>query len=145
MVSNETILAFDFGLVRIGVAVGQTVTGSASPLGTVANGEQGPDWRRIGELVKEWGAVRLIVGMPFNTDGSSSEISRQVDAFVEGLARFSLPVETVDERYSSSEAREILVARRKSGARGRIRKESIDAASASLIAERWLRKALSGE
>jgi putative Holliday junction resolvase len=136
--SHETILAFDFGLRRIGVAVGQTVTGSASPLGIVANGAAGPDWRRIEQLIKEWGAARLIVGMPGHTDGSPSVISGAVAAFIQDLARFTLPVETIDERYSSSEAQQILVQGRKSGERGRIRKEAIDAAAATLIAERWL-------
>jgi putative Holliday junction resolvase len=136
--SHETILAFDFGLRRIGVAVGQTVTGSAGPLGVVANSAAGPDWHRIEQLIKEWGAARLIVGMPSHLDGSPSDISGPVDAFIQDLARFALPVETIDERYSSSEAQQVLVHGRKSGARGRIRKEAIDAAAATLIAERWL-------
>ena len=137
--SHEAILAFDFGLRRIGVAVGQTVTGSASPLGVVANGAGGPDWRRIEQLIKEWGAARLVVGMPLRSDGKPSNIAGEVETFIDGLRRFSLPVEAVDERYSSSEAHQILVQGRKSGARGRIRKEAIDAAAATLIAERWLR------
>jgi putative Holliday junction resolvase len=136
---HETILAFDFGLRRIGVAVGQTVTGSANPLGVIANGAAGPDWRRVQLLIKEWGAARLIVGMPLHIDGSPSEISSRVDAFIAGLGRFSLPVEAIDERYSSAEAQQMLVAKRKLGVRGRIRKEMIDAAAATLIAERWLR------
>jgi putative holliday junction resolvase len=138
--AHETILAFDFGLRRIGVAVGQTVTGSANPVGVVANGINGPDWRRIDGLIREWGAARLVVGMPLHVDGSCSEISSAVRAFIEGLARFSLPVECIDERYSSAEAQQMLVAERRLGVRGRIRKEMIDAAAATLIAERWLRK-----
>jgi putative holliday junction resolvase len=138
--SHETILAFDFGLRRIGVAVGQTVTGSAGPVGTVANHTHGPDWGRIGQLIKEWGAARLIVGMPVNVDGSPSEFSAQVDVFIEGLAQFFLPVEKVDERYSSMEAQEILVQGRKAGARGRVSKGTVDAVAATLIAERWLGK-----
>lgn len=135
----ETILAFDFGLRRIGVAVGQTITGSASPLGVVANDVSGPDWQRIGQLIEEWGAARLIVGMPLHVDGSRSEGSALVEAFIAELQRFSLPVETVDERYSSAEAQQALVAARKLGTRGRIRKETVDAAAAIVIAERWLR------
>jgi len=138
---HETILAFDFGLRRIGVAVGQTVTRSASPVGVVSNGSGGPDWLRIGNLIKEWGASRLVVGMPYNVDGSPSEIAARVDTFMAGLKRFSLPVESTDERYSSSEARQILVGKRKLGVRGRIGNESLDAAAATLIAERWLKNA----
>ena len=126
---HETILAFDFGLRRIGVAVGQTVTGSASPLGVVSNGMEGPDWNRIEQLIKEWGAARLVV----------SDISALAEKFVAELDRFSLPVATIDERYSSAEAEQALIAARKHGTRGRISREAIDAAAASLIAERWLR------
>jgi len=135
----ETILAFDFGLRRIGVAVGQTVTRSASPVGIVSNSSNGPDWQRIATIIKEWGADRLVVGMPFNVDGSPSQISIQVDAFMKGLMRFSLPVEATDERYSSSEAQQMLVLKRKLGVRGKIGKETLDAAAATLIAERWLK------
>lgn len=138
---HETILAFDFGLRRIGVAVGQTVTRSASPLGVVANGDSGPDWRRIETLIREWQAARLVVGMPRNVDDSPAGIANEVDAFIAGLKRFSLPVDSTDERYSSSEARDILISKRRLGARGRISKESLDAASATLIAERWLKNA----
>jgi putative Holliday junction resolvase len=135
----ETILAFDFGLRRIGVAVGQTVTGSAGPVGVVSNGREGPDWRRIELLIREWGAARLVVGMPLNADGSRSEISTEVDRFMAGLERFSLPVEAADERYSSSEAAQMLVAKRKLGMRGKLSKARLDAAAATLIAERWLK------
>jgi putative Holliday junction resolvase len=138
---HETILAFDFGLRRIGVAVGQTVTRSASPVGVVSNGSRGPDWHRIGTLIREWGAVRLVVGMPYNVDGSPSEIAAHVDTFMADLKRFSLPVESTDERYSSSEAQQILAGKRKPGVRGRIGKERLDAAAATLIAERWLENA----
>jgi putative Holliday junction resolvase len=137
--SHEIILAFDFGLRRIGVAVGQTVTGSASPLGFIVNGAKGPDWSRIEQLITEWGAARLVVGMPLHTDGSPSDIAGKVNAFIDDLRRFALPVEAIDERYSSSEAQQILVGARKSGSRGRISKEMIDATAATLIAERWLR------
>jgi len=138
--SHETILAFDFGLRRIGVAVGQTVTASANPVGVIANGAAGPDWQKLRELISEWGAARLIVGMPLHVDGSRSEISARVGDFIAGLERFALPVEAIDERYSSAEAEQMLIAERKLGARGRLRKEMIDAAAATLIAERWLRK-----
>lgn len=137
---HETVLAFDFGSRRIGVAVGQTVTGSATPLTVVANNAGGPDWDRIGQLIREWGAARLVVGLPLHVDGSPSATSALVEQFVADLGRFALPVETIDERYSSAEAEQALVAARKLGTRGRISREAIDAAAASLIAERWLGK-----
>lgn len=135
----ETIIAFDFGLRRIGVAVGQQVTNSANPLETVTNGDSGPDWVRIGTVIREWGPARLIVGMPVHADGSPSEMTNTVDEFIEALDRFELPVETIDERYSSVEAEAALKEQRQQGLRGRISKEAIDSAAAMLIAERWLK------
>ena len=134
----ETILAFDFGLRRIGVAVGQQVTASANPLAVIQNGENGPDWNAIGELVRQWQPARIIVGMPTRADGSPSEISRHVNGFISALARFDRPIETEDEQYSSLEAAELLKSERALGLRGRIRKEMIDSTAATLIAERWL-------
>ena len=135
----ETILAFDFGLRRIGVAVGQQVTHSASPLEVVRHGEDGPDWTRIETLVDEWRPQRLIVGMPSHADGSPSEIGSVVGRFIRELERFGLPVEAVDERYSSLEAEAFLKSQREEGLRGRISKGMIDSAAATLIAERWLK------
>jgi putative Holliday junction resolvase len=136
----ETIMAFDFGLRRIGVAVGQQVTSSASPLGVVGNGENGPDWQQIASLVNEWHPDRLIVGMPTHADGASSEITEVVLRFIDDLGRYELPVEPVDERYTSVEAEEILKSQRAGGLKGRISKEMIDSGAAMLIAERWLKK-----
>ncbi len=136
----ETILAFDFGLRRIGVAVGQQVTDSANPLGVVMNGSNGADWIHIETLVSEWRPARLIVGIPLHTDGSESETTAAVRAFVAELDRFGLEIDTVDERYSSVEAQSLLNEERARGIRGRIRKDMIDSAAATLIAERWLKK-----
>ena len=135
---HETILAFDFGLRRIGIAVGQQVTESAGAVGTVSNGESGPDWRRIESYLSEWQPARLIVGMPFHADGRRAELANSVDAFIQELQRFNLPIESIDERYSSIDAEQRLKASRAAGLRGRISKESIDSAAAVTIAERWL-------
>ena len=134
----ETILAFDFGLRRIGVAVGQDVTGSASPLGVIDNSENGADREAIRRIVDEWSPDRLVVGMPLHTDGSMSEMSNAVRSFVDELAAYDLPVETTDERYTSMEAEAALRNARQQGSRGRISKEDIDAAAAVFIAERYL-------
>lgn len=136
----ETIIAFDFGQRRIGVAVGQQVTYSASPLDVVSNGENGPDWQQITKLIKEWRPDRLIVGMPMHADGTPSAISEIVDAFIGQLGRFELPVESVDERYTSVEAEALLKSQRAEGLRGRISKKTIDSVAATIIAERWLKK-----
>ena len=134
----ETILAFDFGLRRIGVAVGQSITGSASPLGVVTNGTTGPDFDAIAALIDEWRPARLIVGLPLHADGSPGDLEPQVEAFVAALLRFELPVTTVDERYTSREAESVLKNARAQGTRGRITREMIDSAAAVFIAERFL-------
>ena len=134
----ETILAFDFGRRRIGIAVGQTITASASPLGVVSNDFSGPDQARISALIKEWRPNRLIVGMPTHADGSASDMQNYVNQFIETLAIYELPVETVDERYTSVEAEAALKSARAAGTRGRISKEEIDSAAAVIIAERYL-------
>jgi len=135
----ETILAFDFGLRRIGLAVGQSVTASASPLGIVNNGGKGPDFDAITRQIGEWRPTRLVVGLPMHADGSPSDIQVLVRAFIVELRRYGLPIETMDERYSSLEAEAALKNARAAGSRGRIRKEEIDAAAAVMIAERYLR------
>ncbi len=134
----ETILAFDFGLRRIGVAVGQSITGSASPLGVVMNTDNGPDFDEITRQVSEWRPSRLVVGMPMHADGSSSDMQVPVKAFIVELDRYGLPIETMDERFSSLEAEAALKNARATGTRGRITKEDIDAAAAVFIAERYL-------
>ena len=135
----ETIIAFDFGLRRIGVAVGQSVTASANPLGVVANGDNGPDFEVIARLIREWQPSRLIVGMPLHADGQPGEMQAHVEDFVRELWRYQLDVDTIDERYTSLEAEEALKQARASGARGRITREMIDSAAAVFIAERFLK------
>ena len=134
----RTILAFDFGLRRIGVAVGQDVTGSASPIGVVVNRDSGADHERIAALIAEWHPTTLVVGMPAHADGSPSELQQHVEAFIDALAQYGLPVETIDERYTSVEAERVLKDARAAGTRGRISKEMIDSAAAVFIAERYL-------
>jgi len=134
----ETIVAFDFGLRRIGVAVGQSITASANPIATISNSDTGPDWQAISAILSEWRPARLIVGMPLYKDGSPSEMVKHINQFIGELKRFSRPVETVDESYSSLEASELLKSERTLGLRGRINKEAIDSVAAMLIAERWL-------
>lgn len=134
----RTILAFDFGLRRIGVAAGQEVTGSASPVGTVANRDAGIDHDHIAALIREWHPAALVVGMPAHADGSPSSLAEPVAAFIGELGRYGLPVETVDERYTSIEAERVLKQARRQGSRGRIDRETIDSAAAVFIAERYL-------
>jgi putative pre-16S rRNA nuclease len=134
----RTILAFDFGLRRIGVAVGQDITGSASPLGVVANRQDGVDHEALAGLINEWRPTGLVVGMPTHADGSPSDMQEPVEAFIEELRCYELAVDTVDERYTSIEAEQVLKEARAAGTRGRISREMIDSAAAVFIAERYL-------
>jgi putative Holliday junction resolvase len=137
----QTALGFDFGGKRIGVAVGQTVTHSASPLGVVAVRGEEPDWQAIQRLVIEWRPASLVVGLPYNMDLSEQEMTGRARRFAEGLAqRFPLPVHTVDERLSSREAEAQLKERRQQGRR-RVTREDIDGAAACVILESWFNSA----
>ena len=138
MSQPRTILAFDFGLRRIGVAIGQDVTGSASPLGVVSNRNESVDHAAIAAIIKEWRPTGIVVGMPSHADGSPSEMQKPVESFIEELRRYVLDIDTVDERYTSVEAEQVLKSARTAGRRGRISKEMIDSAAAVFIAERYL-------
>lgn len=137
---GEVLLAFDYGTRRIGVAVGQTTTGTASPAGVVGAGA-GPDWPALERCVRDWSPTRLLVGLPYNMDGSETVLTGACRSFAGELARrFGLPVEFVDERLTSVTAQADLREVRRSGARARrVTREDIDANAARLILETWLR------
>ena len=130
----ERVLAFDYGTRHIGVAIGQTVTGTASPLTAIAAKDGVPNWDVVGALISAWKPDHLLVGLPLNMDGSASELSQRAEKFARRLhGRFGLPVITWDERLSSFEARGELLAR---GERN-FRKAGVDSLSARLILESW--------
>jgi len=138
---GEVVLAFDYGTRRIGVAVGQTLTGTASPAGFLASSDAGPDWQAVKQCLHEWAPSRLLVGLPYNMDGSDTVLTATCRAFGDELAqRCGLPVEFVDERLTSVAAADELREARRSGVRvRRVRREDIDANAARLILETWLR------
>ena len=128
----HVLLGFDFGPRKIGVAVGQTVTGSASPLTTIRGHRDKPDWEGIGRLVREWQPQGAVVGLPFNMDDTEAALAPQARRFARQLeGRFGLRVHLVDERLTSLEARRQL-------GRGATSLEAIDAMAAKLILETWL-------
>lgn len=140
-----TVLAFDYGLRHIGVAVGQSVTGTGRPLSPLKARDGVPDWQQIERLIKEWQPQQLLVGLPLNMDGSRSPMSDRADKFARRLeGRFGLPVALWDERLSSFAARgELLTA---SEGRSRDldswRDAGVDSISARLILEGWLESRL---
>lgn len=136
---SATLLGFDFGLRRIGVALGNEHTGEARPLTTVANHASGPDWRAIATAIDDWAPAALVLGVPYNADGSTHEVTIAALAFGEELeARHGLPVHKVDERLSSFAANEALVERRQRGDRRKLRDGDMDAAAAAMILTGWL-------
>ncbi len=123
---NGYVLAFDFGLRHIGVAVGQPVTRTASPLITLKATNGTPIWSEVGALVKAWEPTTLVVGLPLNMDDSESEMSSLARAFGDKLVRrFTLPLEMVDERLTT-------VAASQAGA------SRVHEVAAVLIAQTWL-------
>jgi len=133
------IVAIDFGLRRIGVASGDTLTRSAHPRTTISNGPNGPDWEALNRILADTRPARIAVGEPYNADGSESPLTGAVRHFATELARRSgLSVDLVDERWSSQDAEERLRGERASGERRRrVTKEAIDAVAAAVILERW--------
>ncbi len=133
------VLGFDVGSRRIGVAVGQNITGSASPVEVVTRGDAGPDWTRIDALVREWRPHRLLVGLPLTLDGGEQPITTVARDFAETVgSRYQLPVDLVDERFTSNEADRRFAALRKSGLARRRDAARLDALAAQVIVEQWL-------
>jgi putative Holliday junction resolvase len=136
----QLVMAFDFGRKRIGVACGDTLSRTASPLTGIANTAAGPRWDIIDTLMRDWQPTLIVLGLPYNVDGSESGMSETVRGFADELSRrYALPVRLIDERYSSLEAETRLKTERESGIRRRrVAKADIDAAAACVILERWL-------
>ncbi|MEE4376681.1 MAG: Holliday junction resolvase RuvX [Candidatus Competibacteraceae bacterium] len=133
MKRSRTIIAFDFGLARIGVAVGQELINSARPLTILRNKRQQPDWDAIGRLLAEWQADLIIIGLPCHADNSPTALTDTAARFGRQLqGRYGLPVETIDERLSSWEADSYQASGGKSPQGGHD-----DALAAALILESW--------
>jgi putative Holliday junction resolvase len=128
------VLAFDYGERRIGVAVGNTITGTAEPLATIAC-KVGTDWEAIEKTIREWDPEQLVIGVPYNIDGSDSEMTSRARRFGRRLhGRYGLPVAETDERHSSLAATNLLISQRRDGTRRRrLQKEDIDAWAAREI------------
>ena len=126
---NSIIMGFDFGMRRIGVAVGQKVTQTASGLTVVRARDGIPKWEYLDKIVLDWQPEKFIVGLPLNMDGSKSEMSQKAHKFSRRMSsRYNIQSEMFDERLTSFEAR------------GHEEKTHIDAIAARLILESWLRE-----
>ncbi len=136
----HAIVAFDFGLRRIGIAVGDTLTSTASPRPAADARSGEPDWSAIDREVRAAQPQVLVVGVPYNVDGTDGRLTQAARGFGAALhARFGLEVQHVDERWSSLEAAAALKHRRAAGARRRrVRPADVDSVAAAVILERWL-------
>jgi putative Holliday junction resolvase len=132
---RQTFVAFDFGMKRIGIAVGQTITHTATPL-TVIKAQDGiPLWPEINAIISEWSPHALIVGVPLNMDGTEQELTFCARRFANRLReRFGLPVHSVDERLTTREARLRHYAQGNRGGGLAV----VDSIAAQIILESWL-------
>lgn len=130
-----TVLAFDFGEKRIGVATGETLLGSAHPLTVIHAESNDARFAAIGKLIAEWRPVQLVVGLPTHADGTPHDMTRLACKFAERLQRrFNLPVGLADERLTSLDAEARL---RETGRDSKSAKPLLDAVAAQLILQTW--------
>lgn len=136
--SGRRVLAFDFGLRQIGVAVGNSALGTTQPLSVLRAREGKPDWEAVASLCAEWQPDLLLVGDPLNMDGTVSELAERARRFARRLhGRLALPVEMVDERLTSFAVKQEQQA---AGHRGDYREAPVDSLAAELILQDWLRR-----
>lgn len=106
-VGNRRVMAFDFGTRRIGVAVGQEMLGSGQPVAMIPARDGIPDWNKIEKLIAEWAPDLVVVGLPLNMDDTENEMCARARKFGNRIhGRYHVPVEMVDERLTSFEAKD---------------------------------------
>ena len=133
---HNIVLGFDFGLKKIGIAIGQGVTQTANPLTIIKATNGMPNWSEIKKFIDEWAVDALIVGLPLNMDGTTQPITKKAKHFGHQLRKqFQLPVYFIDERLTTIAAKD----QAHSTIKGRARFDAIDSISAQLIVESWFR------
>lgn len=133
--TQGTVLAFDYGARRIGMAVGDAALGIAHPVGVIEARAAAQRWQRIRDAITEWQPALLVVGLPVAEDGSEHELAPRVRDFSAQLARrFALEVRLIDERYTSAEAASRL---REAGVHGRAQKRHLDELAATAILQAY--------
>jgi putative holliday junction resolvase len=132
---NQTLLGFDYGTKSIGVAVGQSITASASPLIALKAQDGIPNWDEIEKLIKEWQPDLVIVGLPLNMDGTEQDMTQRAKKFANRISgRFGVKVVTQDERLTTADAKERLF---ELGGYKALTKGQVDAVAAVLIIESY--------
>ncbi|RYY77106.1 MAG: Holliday junction resolvase RuvX [Gammaproteobacteria bacterium] len=138
MLMIKTLLAFDYGTRNIGVAVGQRISSSASPLTPLKAKDGVPDWNHIEKIIADWKPDLVLVGLPLNMDDTESELSIRARKFANRIhGRFGVKVELVDERLTSFEAKGEVMSR---GGSRDYKNNPVDSIAARLILEGWLEK-----
>lgn len=134
---SSIVMGFDYGTKRIGVAVGQKVTGTANAVGIIKARDGIPNWDQLDALVKEWQPSLFVVGLPLNMDDTMSDMGVRASRFARRLhGRYHLPAEMMDERLSTFEARSVQQESRDNPSAGD--SDPLDAIAARLILESWL-------
>lgn len=134
---NKRLLGFDFGLKRIGIASGQLITQTATPIGTIECPNYTPNWHEIDQVIQTWRPTDLIVGLPIDAHGDETDITKKAQAFSELLhQRYQKPVHLIEEAYSTREARWRLEEIK--GKKANHLK--VDSFAACIILETWIRK-----
>lgn len=135
-IGNRSLMGFDFGTRSIGIATGQEITGTASPLTSLKANDGIPDWSQLEKLLKEWQPDLLVVGLPLNMDGTEQEMTVRARKFGQRLhGRFGFQVEFKDERLTTTDAKARLF---EHGGYKALGKSRVDAVSAQLILESWM-------
>lgn len=135
------VIAFDFGLKRTGVAVGNTVIGSATPECTLTSNDELPDWEGISKLFKEWQPSQIVVGMPIELDGTENPLKKRIDRFCNQIqGRYNIDVDQENEQFTSIEAAQRLKQLRQSGRKQKVRKDEVDKIAAAIILENWMQR-----
>lgn len=135
--SSDTrlVLGFDFGTTRIGLAVGQSLTASASPIDPIRARDGIPDWDALDAIIAQWRPDALVVGIPLNMDGTISEMARRARKFANRIQdRYQLPCYLCDERLTTAAAKRIHL---DAGGSRNFKQESVDGLAASLILQDW--------
>ncbi|HEX2548905.1 MAG TPA: Holliday junction resolvase RuvX [Gammaproteobacteria bacterium] len=133
---SNILIGFDFGMKRIGVAVGQTVTKTARPLATIKAIQGIPEWDRLNKIIQKWQPDALVVGIPLNMDGTEQPLTANAKHFATLLeTRYQMPVYGMDERLSTKDARERIF---NEGGFKALQEGQVDSVAAQLILQNWL-------
>lgn len=139
----KSALGFDFGMKSIGLAIGQTVSGTANEIKPIKAQNGAPRWDEIEKIISEWQPDILVIGLPLNMDGSESELCQPARRFANRLhGRFGIPIVMADERLTTREAKQEASLR---GRKGSYRDNPVDSIAARLILETWLSEQLEND